>query len=425
MAIVDPAADAFAASDRAECGGRRRSAASARRGCRSRRWSLVLLLFFGLPMLVVLAVSFFDFSRTEIIPAFIFDNYIDLFRSEVTLRLYASSLKFALIVWAVTLVLGFNIAYFLVFHVRGLLFQIGLFLLCTVPFLTSNIIRMISWIPFLGRNGIFNQALQGAGVTSQPLEFLLFSDFAVIVAYVHLFTLFMVVPIFNSMARIDKSLLEAARDAGAGRFRVVAEVVCPLSRTGIALGSIFVVTLVMGDFFVVRTMSGGQSASVVSALQNEVAALQYPPAAASAVIMVIIVTLMVAAILRVVDVRKELGGVGGMHGDDTRPWTFYAFAAFFTLFVLFLYGPMFVIYILSFQGPNGGMTFPLNGVSLHWFNALISQTRVGDIAGSFVRSIGLAAIVAVVTVVLSVLAGLAFRVASAARPSPSISPSRA
>ena len=74
-----------------------------------------------------------------------------------------------------------------------------------------------------------------------------------------------------------------------------------------------------------------------------------------------------------------------MHGDDTRPWTFYAFAAFFTLFVLFLYGPMIVIYILSFQGPSGGMTFPLNGVSLHWFDALISQSRVGDIAGSFQR----------------------------------------
>ena len=128
-------------------------------------------------------------------------------------------------------------------------------------------------------------------------------------AYVHLFTLFMVVPIFNSMARIDKSLLEAARDAGAGRFRTVFEIVLPLSKTGIALGSIFVVTLVMGDSFVVRTMSGGQSASVVSALQNEVAALQYPPAAASAVIMVIIVTCwMVAGILRLVDVRKELAG---------------------------------------------------------------------------------------------------------------------
>lgn len=95
--------------------------------------------------------------------------------------------------------------------------------------------------------------------------------------------------------------------------------------------------------------------------------------------------------------------------EDRRPWTFYAFAAFFALFVLFLYGPMIVIYVLSFQGPNGGMTFPLNGVSLHWFEALISQTRVGDIAGAFHRSIGLAVLVALITVSVSVLAGLGFR----------------
>jgi putative spermidine/putrescine transport system permease protein len=310
MAILDQTADESAASAATPGAGAEHTAVDA--GGERASWFqitplvVVLALFFGLPMLVVLAVSFFDFDRTDIVPAFILDNYVDLFRSEVTLRLYTSSIKFALIVWLVTLVLGFNIAYFLVFHVRTVLWQIALFLLCTVPFLTSNIIRMISWIPFLGRNGIFNQALMGSGVVDQPLEFLLFSDFAVIVAYVHLFTLFMVVPIFNSMARIDKSLLEAAHDAGASRFRAVAEIVLPLSKSGIALGSIFVVTLVMGDSFVVRTMSGGQSASVVSALQNEVAALQYPPAAASAVIMVIIVTLMVAGILRLVDVRKEL-----------------------------------------------------------------------------------------------------------------------
>ena len=308
MAILDQTADGLAAA----VSGPQAGPIAADDGGERASWFqvgplvVVLALFFGLPMLVVLAVSFFDFDRSDIIPAFIFDNYVELFRSEVTLRLYISSIKFALIVWAVTFVLGFNVAYFLVFHVRGTLWQIALFLLCTVPFLTSNIIRMISWIPFLGRNGIFNQALVGSGAVQQPLEFLLFSDFAVIVAYVHLFTLFMVVPIFNSMARIDKSLLEAAHDAGASRFRVVSEIVLPLSKSGIALGSIFVITLVMGDSFVVRTMSGGQSASVVSALQNEVAALQYPPAAASAVIMVIIVTLMVAGILRLVDVRKEL-----------------------------------------------------------------------------------------------------------------------
>jgi putative spermidine/putrescine transport system permease protein len=254
----------------------------------------------------VVAVSFFQMERLDVVPAFQLDNYIELFQSNLTLRLYLSSIKFALIVWAVTLVIGFTVAYFLVFHVRSLLWQIGLFLLCTVPFWTSNIIRMISWIPFLGRNGIFNQVLLSLGIVPRPLEFLLFSDFAVVVAYVHLFTLFMIVPIFNSMARIDRSLIEAARDAGASGFRIITDVVLPLSKTGIALGSIFVVTLVMGDFFVVRVMSGGQSASIVSALSTEIASLQYPPAAASAVILVIIVTLIVAAILRLVDVRKEL-----------------------------------------------------------------------------------------------------------------------
>jgi putative spermidine/putrescine transport system permease protein len=95
--------------------------------------------------------------------------------------------------------------------------------------------------------------------------------------------------------------------------------------------------------------------------------------------------------------------------DGGRPWTFYALAAFFALFVLFLYGPMIVIYVLSFQGPNGGLTFPLNGMSLHWFDALIKQERTGDIAGAFQRSIGLAALVTVLTVLFSVMAGLAFR----------------
>ncbi len=92
-----------------------------------------------------------------------------------------------------------------------------------------------------------------------------------------------------------------------------------------------------------------------------------------------------------------------------RPWTFYALAAFFALFVLFLYGPMAAIYILSFQGPNGGLTFPMNGISLHWFAALFGQQRTGDFAGSLARSIMLALIVLILTVAISVGAGLAFR----------------
>jgi putative spermidine/putrescine transport system permease protein len=270
--------------------------------------TLVLLVFLGVPLLIVVVVSFFDFDVFDIIPEFTLRNYVELFRSDLTYALYLSTLKYALIVWAITLIIGFTVAYFLVFHVRSLLWQIALFLVCTVPFWTSNIIRMISWIPFLGRNGIFNQSLMLLGVTEQPLDFLLFSDFAVIVAYVHLFTLFMIVPIFNSMARIDPALIEAARDGGASGLQILTTIVIPLSKTGIALGSIFVIALVMGDFFVVRIMSGSQSSNVVFAMANEIALLQYPPAAASAVVLIIIVSLMVAAILRIVDLRRELEG---------------------------------------------------------------------------------------------------------------------
>ena len=268
--------------------------------------ALVLTVLVALPAFLFLAVSFFDYDRIGIYPAFMLDNYRELLTSPATYRVYVSSLRLAAIVWAVTLFLGFNIAWFLVHHVRTAMVRTVLFLLCAVPFWTSGIIRTIAWIPFLGRNGAFNQILMTLGITHQPLEFLLFSDFAVIITYVNLFTLLMVGPIANSMAKIDPALIEAARDAGAPRWRVMTDVVIPLSKTGIALGSILVFTQVMGDYFVVRQMSGGQSASIVSMLSTEIQAMQYPPAAANAVVLVIFVAIMVAGMMRIVDVRKEL-----------------------------------------------------------------------------------------------------------------------
>ncbi|AJE47101.1 ABC transporter permease [Celeribacter indicus] len=94
---------------------------------------------------------------------------------------------------------------------------------------------------------------------------------------------------------------------------------------------------------------------------------------------------------------------------DRRPRSFYVLAAVFGLFVLFLYGPILTIGILSFQGPQGGLTFPMNGVSLHWFRDLFQEQAVGDIWGAFRRSFGLGLMVMVTTVVISVMAGLAFR----------------
>ncbi|TDI54247.1 MAG: ABC transporter permease [Alphaproteobacteria bacterium] len=269
--------------------------------------ALVLLLFVIVPIALVVVVSVFRYQiLVGSVPDFTFRNYIDILSNPTNWRLYLSTLKFTVIVLAITGLLGFWISYFLVFHVRSLLIAIGLFLVCTVPFWTSNIIRMISWRPVLGREGLINTALLKVGVVNEPLDWLLFSDFSVVVAYVHLFTLFMIVPIFNSMARIDKSLLEAAVDAGASRWGVIWNVVLPLSKTGLALGAVFVITLVMGDFFVVTVMSGGLSGSVTSGIFNDLQYLNYPRAAANAVILMIIVLTIAAAIFRLVDVRKEL-----------------------------------------------------------------------------------------------------------------------
>jgi putative spermidine/putrescine transport system permease protein len=267
----------------------------------------VLLFFFVIPVALVVLVSLFRYQMlVGMVPQLTTGNYVELVTNPTTWALYLSTAKFTLIVLAITFVLGFWIAYFLVFHVRNLLIAIGLFLVCTVPFWTSNIIRMISWRPVLGKEGLINSGLIKAGAISHPLDWLLFSDFSVVVAYVHLFTLFMIVPIFNSMARIDKSLLEAAVDAGATRWGVVWNIVLPLSKTGIALGALFVVTLTMGDFFVVSVISGGLSGSATSGIYNDLQFLNYPRAAANAVILLIVVLLIAAAIFRLVDVRKEL-----------------------------------------------------------------------------------------------------------------------
>jgi putative spermidine/putrescine transport system permease protein len=145
-----------------------------------------------------------------------------------------------------------------------------------------------------------------SGLTDRPLDIFLYSDFSVVLAMVHLYTLYMIVPIFNTMLRIDTSLLEAARDAGASELRAIFEVVVPLSAPGIAIGTIFVVSLALGDFMTVRLMSGGQASSVGLSIQNQITSLQYPLAAANAVLLLVLTLTIVAILLRIVDIRKEL-----------------------------------------------------------------------------------------------------------------------
>jgi putative spermidine/putrescine transport system permease protein len=274
----------------------------------------VFLVFFALPLLATLMVSFWSYTGYSIEPALILDNYLDAFDRCIvslpdlctTFRTYLSTLKFCLIVWLITLVIGFTVSFYLTFHIRSTTTRLVLALLCTIPFWTSNVIRMISWIPLLGRNGLVNQSLIGLGVTDQPLDWLLYSDFSVILAFVHINTVFMIVPIANSMSRIDKSLVEAARDSGATGWQILRQVIISLSKTGIAIGSIFVITVVMGDFITIGLMGGQQIASAGKVIQTQIGALQFPIAAANAIVLLAIVLMIIAMLIRFIDIRKEL-----------------------------------------------------------------------------------------------------------------------
>ncbi len=279
-------------------------------------FALVFLLFFLVPLALIAMVSLWNFNEYELIPAVTLRNYLSLFDGCshltdngdlcVTLATYISTFKFCVLVWAITLLIGFSVAYFLAFHVRSPAMQTVLFVLCTVPFWTSNVIRMISWVPLLGRNGLVNDMLTGMGLVASPVEWLLFSDFSVVLAFVHLYTLFMIVPIFNSMMRIDRSLLEAASDAGASGWQTLWNVVVPLSRTGILIGSIFVITIVMGDFVTIGVMGGQQIASIGKIIQVQTSYLQFPLAAANAMLLLAIVLMIIWGLTRLVDIRKEL-----------------------------------------------------------------------------------------------------------------------
>jgi putative spermidine/putrescine transport system permease protein len=276
--------------------------------------AFVFTVFFVAPLVLTLVVSAWRYNEYAMIPALSGGNYVSVFSGCVaelpglclTFKTYLSTLRLCAAVWLATLLLGFAVAYFLAFYVRSLTWQMVLFLVCTIPFWTSNVIRMVSWVPLLGRNGLVNSFLQGAGLAGSPIEWLLFSNFSVVVAFVHLYTMFMIVPIFNSMSRIDRSLLEAAYDAGATGGQTLWNVIVPLSKPGIVIGSIFIVTIVIGDYVTIGVMGGQQIASVGKVIQVQLSYLQFPLAAANAMVLLAAVLVIVWGMTRLVDIQAEL-----------------------------------------------------------------------------------------------------------------------
>jgi len=268
---------------------------------------ITLTLFLIGPVIAIIILSLWKFDGFMTLEGvWTFRNYEKIFSRSLTALNYWQTLKMLLITLGVTFIIGFTLAYFLVFDIVKLRTKMLLFLLCVVPFWTSAVIRTVAWIPFLGTEGIINQAVVGIGLSDEPLKFLLFSEFAVLLSYIQIFTLFMMAPLFNVMARINKDLIEAARDNGANSIQILWNIILPLCKPGIAIGSIFVIALVASDFTAIRILGGSRVGTVAASMANQVYNFQYPPAAATSMILLIVVLLLVGGIMRVVDVRRQL-----------------------------------------------------------------------------------------------------------------------
>ena len=289
--------------------GERAAAAGRRSGFITAAWAALGSAWLGFyliaPVVMIVLVSFWTPALTGFSKHWTLDNYRTLFGDSTYWNNMLTSFENSLIAVAACLVFGFPVAYFLAIKVQNLRNQIAFFIVALAPFWTSYIIRAVAWqYPLMGRQGAVNQALGKLGVGTQ--EWLAFSRWAVILAIIQLYILFMVTPLFFMLAQVDRSSLESARDLGANAFRTFREVILPQSMPGVVIGSIFIFVLTMGEYGTVKIVGGGQVASVGIIIENQVTGLQLPTGAASSVILVLTMMVGVFALLRFSNLREEL-----------------------------------------------------------------------------------------------------------------------
>ena len=259
------------------------------------------------PLVIIILVSFWTYSETGFEQTWTTANYRELFNDSTYWDNMLSTFLTSVIAVVACLVLGFPVAYFLALKVESLRVQIALFIVALAPFWTSFLTRAIAWtFPLMGREGAVNQLLIKLQIISEPLPELGYSTLSVRLAMIQLYILFMITPLFFSLAQVDRSAIEAARDLGGNWWRTFREVILPQTMPGIVIGSIFIFVLTMGDYGTVATVGGGNVTSVGTLIYSKIGAVQYPQGAASAVLLVIVLMVGVWVITRFSNLREEL-----------------------------------------------------------------------------------------------------------------------
>jgi spermidine/putrescine transport system permease protein len=253
-------------------------------------WVTVFLL---LPYLFLFSFSFWKVRSQTILHEWTLSNYIQLTRNPVYVQVLVRSAEIALSVTCLALLLGFPLAYYLSFRAgrwKGLLYQCVI-----IPLWVSYLVRAYAWKTILGGEGILNRILEYTGILNHPAGFLLYSPFAVVLTLTHIYTPFVVLPIFASLEHIPRPLLEASHDLGASAFRTFWRVVFPLALPGVLAGAIFALVLSLGDFLS-PLLIGGPNGIMISNVVVSLfgAAYDWPLGAAISVCMLVLVVALIA-----------------------------------------------------------------------------------------------------------------------------------
>lgn len=256
-------------------------------------YALALLV---LPILIVLAYSFWSQDYLTIDRTFTLENYRKALLEPIYQDLLLRSLRISLVVSIATVVLSYPIAWFISFH-GGLNKNLWLFLV-TIPCWTSYLLRVMSWKVILGYQGVLNTGLMKLGIIDQPLTWLLYNANAVTLALVHSWAAFAILPIFVSLEKIDRSLIEAGADLGDGPVRRFFRIVLPLSMPGVISALLIVMIPTVGDYVTPQLVGGKDGVMIATAIQaNFGKAANWPLGAALSVTTMIVVSLLAGAVV--------------------------------------------------------------------------------------------------------------------------------
>ena len=265
-----------------------------------------MILFLVAPIMMIVYVSFWTQTTFAINSTLTLDSWRTFFASETYVGALWTTIRIWLIVLALTFLIGYPAALFVGLLVKSKTVSTVLLVLCVIPFWTSFLIRVLAWRPMLGKEGAINIILQKIGLIDTPIEVLLFSELSVIIGMTQIYVVFMVGPIAFMLGRIDRNIIEAARDLGAGFGRIFWKIIFPLSLPGVVVGAIFVSVMVLGEFATSGALSGRKVNLLGNIIVTQVGSLKWAMASVVGVILTILMGIVVAGFLRIVDLKREL-----------------------------------------------------------------------------------------------------------------------